>query len=42
MHPDGRGRRWPAKYLVLERLVMYLTSEPKIETPGWMQDQLPV
>jgi len=27
---------------VLERLVMDLTTEPKPETPGWMQDQLPV
>jgi hypothetical protein len=27
---------------VLERLVMDLTSEPKLETPGWMQEQLPV
>ena len=28
--------------LVLERLVMELTTEPKLETPGWMQEQLPV
>jgi DNA polymerase-3 subunit delta len=31
-----------SKRLVLERLVMDLTTEPKPETPGWMQDQLPV
>src|ERR1700758_57804 len=31
-----------SKRMVLERLVMDLTSEPKIETPGWMQEQLPV
>ncbi len=31
-----------SKRLVLERLVMDLTTEPKLETPGWMQDQLPV
>ena len=31
-----------SKRMVLERLVMDLTTEPKIETPGWMQDQLPV
>ncbi|MCU1301450.1 MAG: polymerase delta subunit [Candidatus Sulfotelmatobacter sp.] len=31
-----------SKRMVLERLVMDLTSEPKVETPGWMQDQLPV
>jgi DNA polymerase-3 subunit delta len=30
------------KRLVLERLVMDLTTEPKPETPGWMQEQLPV
>jgi len=30
------------KRMVLERLVMDLTSEPKVETPGWMQEQLPV
>jgi hypothetical protein len=28
--------------MVLERLVIDLTTEPKIETPGWMQEQLPV
>jgi DNA polymerase III subunit delta len=31
-----------SKRMVLERLVMDLTAEPKPETPGWMQDQLPV
>src|SRR6204780_696673 len=31
-----------SKRMVLERLVMDLTIEPKLETPGWMQDQLPV
>jgi len=31
-----------SKRMVLERLVMDLTSEPKLEAPGWMQDQLPV
>ncbi len=31
-----------SKRMVLERLVMDLTSEAKPETPGWMQDQLPV
>ena len=31
-----------SKRMVLERLVMDLTTEPKPETPGWMQDQLPV
>jgi DNA polymerase-3 subunit delta len=31
-----------SKRMVLERLVMDLTTEPKIETPGWMQEQLPV
>ena len=30
-----------SKRMVLERLVIDLTSEPKLETPGWMQDQLP-
>src|ERR1700756_1802923 len=32
----------PSKRMVLERLVMDLTTESKVETPGWMQDQLPV
>jgi DNA polymerase III subunit delta len=31
-----------SKRMVLERLIMDLTMEPKIETPGWMQEQLPV
>jgi len=31
-----------SKRLVLERLIMDLTTEPKVESPGWMQDQLPV
>jgi DNA polymerase III subunit delta len=31
-----------SKHMVLERLVMDLTTEAKLETPGWMQEQLPV
>jgi len=31
-----------SKRMVLERLVMDLTAEAKVEAPGWMQDQLPV
>jgi DNA polymerase III subunit delta len=31
-----------SKRMVVERLVIDLTSEPKLETPGWMQEQLPV
>jgi DNA polymerase-3 subunit delta len=31
-----------SKRMVLERLVIDLTTEPKVEAPGWMQDQLPV
>ncbi len=31
-----------SKRLVLERLVIELTSEPKLDTPGWMQEHLPV
>ncbi|HEV3306397.1 MAG TPA: DNA polymerase III subunit delta [Candidatus Sulfotelmatobacter sp.] len=31
-----------SKRMVLERLVMDLTTEPKLEAPGWMQDHLPV
>ncbi|HTZ82188.1 MAG TPA: DNA polymerase III subunit delta [Candidatus Acidoferrales bacterium] len=31
-----------SKRMVLERLVMDLTTEQKFETPGWMQEQLPV
>src|SRR5216684_9230340 len=32
----------PSKRLVLEKLVLDLTSEPKPETPGWSQEELPV
>ena len=31
-----------SKRLVLEKLVMDLTTESKAETAGWMQEQLPV
>jgi DNA polymerase-3 subunit delta len=31
-----------SKRLVLERLVMDLTTEPKLEAAGWMQEHLPV
>jgi hypothetical protein len=31
-----------SKRMVLERLLMDLTTEPKLETPGWMQEHLPV
>jgi DNA polymerase-3 subunit delta len=31
-----------SKRMVLERLVMDLTTEIKAEAPGWMQEQLPV
>src|SRR5215813_5537259 len=31
-----------SKRMVLEKLVMDLTTEPKVEAPSWMQDQLPV
>jgi DNA polymerase-3 subunit delta len=31
-----------SKRMVLERLVMDLTTEAKLETQGWMQEQLPV
>jgi DNA polymerase III subunit delta len=31
----------PSKRMVLEKLVLDLTSEPKPET-GWMQEELPV
>jgi len=31
-----------SKRLVLEKLVMDLTTEAKVETAGWMQEQLPV
>jgi DNA polymerase-3 subunit delta len=31
-----------SKRMVLEKLVMDLTTEAKVETPGWMQESLPV
>jgi DNA polymerase-3 subunit delta len=31
-----------SKRMVLERLVINLTSEPEVAMPGWMQEQLPV
>jgi DNA polymerase-3 subunit delta len=31
-----------SKRMVLERLVIDLTTEPKLEPPGWMQEHLPV
>jgi DNA polymerase III subunit delta len=31
-----------SKRMVLERLVIDLTTEPQLDLPGWMQDQLPV
>ena len=31
-----------SKRMVLERLIIDLTAEPKIESPSWMQEQLPV
>src|SRR5215467_13993214 len=31
-----------SKRMVLERLVIDLTAEPRIEIPGWSQDELPV
>jgi DNA polymerase III subunit delta len=31
-----------SKRMVLERLVIDLTTESKVEAPGWMQEQLPV
>jgi len=31
-----------SKRLVLEKLVLDLTTEAKLESPGWMQEQLPV
>jgi DNA polymerase-3 subunit delta len=31
-----------SKRLVLERLIIDLTTEPTLEEPGWMQEQLPV
>jgi len=32
----------PSKRLVLEKLVLDLTEEPKPEVPGWSQEELPV
>src|SRR5438067_1504962 len=32
----------PSKRLVLEKLVLDLTTEPKPEVPGWSQEELPV
>jgi DNA polymerase-3 subunit delta len=32
----------PSKRLVLENLVLDLTSEPKLQETGWLQDELPV
>jgi DNA polymerase-3 subunit delta len=32
----------PSKRLILEKLILDLTAEPKLEQPGWMQDELPV
>jgi DNA polymerase-3 subunit delta len=32
----------PSKRMVLEKLVLDLTSEPKPEIPGWEQEELPV
>jgi DNA polymerase III subunit delta len=32
----------PSKRLVLEKLVLDLTTEPKLETAGWSQEELPV
>jgi len=32
----------PSKRLVLEKLVLDLTTEPKPEIPGWSQEELPV
>ena len=31
-----------SKRMVLERLVIDLTTESKLDLPGWLQDQLPV
>jgi DNA polymerase-3 subunit delta len=31
-----------SKRLALEKLVLDLTAEPKPETPGWEQEELPV
>ncbi len=32
----------PSKRLVLEKLVLDLTAEPKLEVAGWLQEELPV
>jgi len=32
----------PSKRLMLEKLVLDLTAEPKAEVPGWSQEELPV
>jgi len=32
----------PSKRLILEKLVLDLTAEPKVELPGWLQEELPV
>jgi len=32
----------PSKRLLLEKLVLDLTTEPKLETTGWSQEELPV
>ncbi len=32
----------PNKRIVLEKLVLDLTTEPKLEVPGWSQEELPV
>jgi DNA polymerase-3 subunit delta len=32
----------PSKRLILEKLVLELTAEPKVEAPGWLQEELPV
>ena len=32
----------PSKRMVLEKLVLDLTAEPKLEIPGWSQEELPV
>src|SRR5256885_5707403 len=32
----------PSKRMVLEKLILVLTTEPKPEVPGWSQEELPV
>src|SRR5690349_22745670 len=32
----------PSKRLILEKLVLDLTAEPKLEVAGWLQEELPV